>query len=133
MTKTEKMEKEAAILLELLLHRNRKELVQVFRDGEIYMTEDGGEPKKIGSRERKLIADFEAQGSYKVYHVVKGGVDGVGYCVNLLYVGGFEEDYPLMETQADRRFALAYVYNATYPENSESGFIELSESLRRIA
>ena len=78
MTKTEKMEKEAAILLELLLHGNRKELVQVFRDGEIYMTEDGEEPKKIGSRERKLIADLDAQGSYKVYNVVKDGVEAVG-------------------------------------------------------
>lgn len=94
------------------------------------MYRDGGVPEKIREPEKRLIAEFEAQGSYKVYHVVKGGV---GYCVNLLFVGGFEEDYPVMEIQAERRLVMAYVYNATYPENSESGFIELSEKFKRLA
>lgn len=120
----DKMSMEAVVLMEQLGF-DKKTLILFEQTGKVLMSVMGSPPGELTGKERDLIADFE-RGEFKVYHVVKGGVDGVGYTTNLLFVGRFEEDYPLLEYQAERnKLVMAYVYNHTYPEKSESGFIRL--------
>lgn len=83
----------------------------------------------MNEAEKGMIEEFEGTGNYIVYHVLEGGIDGIGYCVNLLYVGEYESDYTLMEYEAKRSRAIAYVYNMNFPENSESGIITIGANL----
>lgn len=118
------MKREAVALMEMLGVDH--ETVAAFEnEGIVRMTIEGRPPEALSDRIKSLIDEYGDDEKMLVYHVVAGGVNGVGVCVNLLCVGRFEEDYPIAHEQARHGRVAAFVYNETYPEDSEWGFISV--------
>ncbi len=123
--KAKKIMHNEAVTLMQMLAIDPVTIAQFREQGVVKNSIEGQPPQELTDYEKNLIREFEHDGRYLVYHVVTGGVDGIGRCVNLLFVATYQEDYPVLEAQASRGLAAAYVHNETIPEYSESGFIQL--------
>lgn len=118
------MKREAVALMDML-GVDRKTIAEFENENIVRMTIEGRPPQELSDHVKALIDEYEDNEKMLVYHVVAGGVNGVGVCVNLLCVGKYEEDYPIAQWQALHGRVAAFVYNETCPEDSEWGFISV--------
>lgn len=118
------MKREAVALMDML-GVDHQTIAMFESENIIRMTIEGRPPQELSDHVKALISKYEDDEKMLVYHVVAGGVNGVGVCVNLLCVGRYEEDYPIAHEQARHGRVAAFVYNETYPEDSEWGFISV--------
>ena len=121
MERTVEEVKEEAIkrMKKLKLHSN---VLKEFVNGTLNESEGGGCLYWLDESEKKIVEQFEEDHKAVVYHVIHQ-LTNIGELYSLLYVNYDDEEWEVSNKDLDNGEALAYVYNNSFPDCSELGYI----------
>ena len=116
----EKQKAEAVNWLKLM--GAREDVRKRFEDDSTVMLCIAGRYYPVPDRLNEEIAQFEREQESTVYMVVRSSF-GFGLLDALLFVGKYEEEWPLEQEDIKEGYAMSYCLNRDYPECSEMGSI----------
>ena len=116
----EKQKAEAAVRLELM--GIREDVRHKFEEDGIVMLCNNGQYYPVDDSMGSEIRQFEQEHDATVFLVVRM-ITKFGVLDTLLFVGKYEEEWPLEHEGIKDGYAMSYTINRNYPECSEMGSI----------
>ena len=103
----------------LKIHKN---VLEEFVNGTLNESENGGCLYWLNENEKKIVEQFEEDHKAVVYHVIHQ-LTNIGELYSLLYVSHDDEEWEASNKDLDNGEALVYVYNHSFPDCSEFGYV----------
>lgn len=103
----------------LKMHKN---VLEEFSNGTLNESEGCGCLYWLAKSEKKIVEQFEKDHKAVVYHVIHQ-LTNIGELYSLLYVNYDDEEWEMNNEDLDNGETLAYVYNASFPDCPEFGYI----------
>ena len=109
------------------------DVIEKFKQDKLQMSEFGilfDLPEDV----KKIVSDYEKDYGNLVYHVIHS-VANIGEMYELCFVSQYMDDWEYEREMLKHNIVYAHVENKTFPENSESGSIQVKNhhgSLYRV-
>ena len=122
----EEMKKEAIERMKILGFDEKT--IYFFEKENFYFESEEGLLFKPNYEEHQIAETHAKEYGYLVFHIIHS-FSNIGETLECLTVSPYKEDWDYEKSMLKEGILIAYVYNYSFPENSESGSIKIEKGL----